>query len=57
MRLNDFDIYKDLLREKSGINLSQDKTYLLDSRLTLVAKKWDFPSLDTMTMALAGVHR
>lgn len=55
MRLNDFDIYKDLLREKSGINLSQDKTYLLDSRLTLVAKKWNFSSLDTMTMALAGV--
>lgn len=55
MRLNDFDIYKDLLRDKCGMHLSQDKTYLLDSRLTQVAKKWGFSSLDTMTMALAGV--
>jgi chemotaxis protein methyltransferase CheR len=55
MRLNDFDIYKDLLREKCGMHLSQDKTYLLDSRLTLVSKKWNFSSLDAMTMALHGV--
>lgn len=55
MRLNDFDIYKDLLREKCGLHLSQDKTYLLDSRLTVVSKKWNFSSLDSMTMALHGV--
>ena len=55
MRLNDFDIYKDLLREKSGLHLSQDKTYLLDSRLTLIAKKWNFTSIDALTRALAGV--
>ncbi len=55
MRLNDFDIYKDLLREKSGMYLSQDKSYLLDSRLTPIAKKWNFTSVETLTMALAGV--
>lgn len=55
MRLNDFDIYKDLLREKCGLYLSQDKSYLLDSRLTPVAKKWNYTSVETLTMALAGV--
>ncbi len=55
MRLNDFDIYKDLLREKAGLNLTQDKSYLLDSRLTPVAKKWHYTSVETLTMALAGV--
>lgn len=55
MRLNDFDIYKDLLREKSGLYLSQDKSYLLDSRLTPVAKKWNYTSVETLTMALHGV--
>lgn len=55
MRLNDFDIYKDLLREKAGMYLSQDKSYLLDSRLTPVAKKWNYTSVETLTMALHGV--
>lgn len=41
--------------EKSGLSLTQDKSYLLDSRLTPVSKKWGFPSLDAMTMALQGV--
>ena len=55
MRINDFDIYQNLLMEKSGLSLTQDKSYLLDSRLTPVSKKWGFPSLDAMTMALQGV--
>lgn len=55
MRLNDFDIYKDLLQEKSGLHLTQDKCYLLDSRLTPVAKKWGFHNIDILTMSLRGV--
>ncbi len=52
MRITDFDLYRDLLKEKSGLTLTQDKSYLLDSRLTPVARKWGYDSLETMTMAL-----
>jgi chemotaxis protein methyltransferase CheR len=55
MKITEFDIYRDLLKEKSGLALSNDKTYLLDSRLSPVAKKWGFESLSHMTEALNGV--
>lgn len=52
MRINDFDLYRDLLKEKSGLTLTPDKSYLLDSRLTPVARKWNYANLEAMTMAL-----
>jgi len=55
MRLIDFDIYRDLLKEKSGLVVLQDQAYLLESRLTPIASKWDFSSLDLMTSHLRGV--
>ncbi|HRQ61397.1 MAG TPA: CheR family methyltransferase, partial [Alphaproteobacteria bacterium] len=55
MRLVDFDIYRDLLKERSGLTLTPDKCYLLESRLSPVAKKWGYNSLDTMTIALQAV--
>lgn len=55
MRITHFDIYRDLIREKSGLNLSQDQSYMLDSRLGPIAKKWGYPTLDAMTVALQGV--
>lgn len=55
MRLNDFDLYKDLLKEKSGLTITPDKSYLLDSRLTPVARKHNYATIDAMTMALRGV--
>jgi len=55
MRINDFDLYKDLLKEKSGLDLGPDKAYLIDSRLTPVAKKWGYDNIDNLSMALRGV--
>lgn len=55
MRLTDFDIYRDLLKERCGLMLNPDKCYLLESRLTPVAKRWGYGSLDTMTIALQAV--
>ncbi|MCB9979212.1 MAG: protein-glutamate O-methyltransferase [Rhodospirillales bacterium] len=55
MKLQDFDVYKDLLMKKSGLVITQDKSYLLDSRLTPVAKKWNFANLDAMSVALRGI--
>lgn len=52
MRLVDIDIYMDLLKEKSGLILTQDKAYLLESRLNPVATRWGFASLDAMTSHL-----
>ncbi len=55
MRIGDFDLYKDLLKEKSGLTITPDKSYLLDSRLTPIAKKWGYPGLDALSIALRGV--
>lgn len=55
MRIIDFDIYKNLLKERSGLVLTPDKSYLLDSRLNPIAKKWGYPSLEAMTAVLQGV--
>lgn len=52
IKLSDFDLYQNLLYEKSGLVITQDKTYLLDSRLTPIAKKWNYANLDAMTVAL-----
>jgi chemotaxis protein methyltransferase CheR len=35
--------------------ITPDKSYLLDSRLTPVAKKWNFASLDVMTLQLRAL--
>lgn len=55
MRISDFDLYKDLLMEKSGLVLTPDKSYLLDSRLTPIAKEHGFESLEQMSVALRGI--
>jgi chemotaxis protein methyltransferase CheR len=55
MRITDFDVYQDLLKQKSGLVLEQDQSYLLDSRLMPIAKKWGYSSLDAMTAVLHGV--
>lgn len=55
MRISDFDLYKDFLKKRSGLTLTPDKSYLLDSRLTPVARKWGYASLDAMTLALRGM--
>tara|TARA_B100002003_G_C14097845_1_gene528026 strand:+ start:340 stop:1200 length:861 start_codon:yes stop_codon:yes gene_type:complete len=55
MRLTDFDIYQELLKEESGLVITQEKAYLLESRLNPVAAKWGFTNLETMTTALRGV--
>lgn len=55
MNIADFEIYRDLLRQNSGLVLTQDKSYLIDSRLNPVAKKWGYPDLGAMTQVLRAV--
>lgn len=52
MKITDFDIYQELLHRKSGLALTADKTYLLESRLGPIAAKWGFANLETMAAAL-----
>ncbi len=52
MQVKDFELYRDLLKQKSGLTLTQEKIYLIDSRLTPIAKKWGFASLESMTADL-----
>ncbi len=55
MKLTDYDIYSNLLREKTGMVIKPDHIYSLQSRLNPVAKKWGHNSLVTLGMALQGV--
>lgn len=55
MKVADFELYKSLLLEKSGLVITPDKSYLLDSRLTPIAKKWNYPTLEMMTLQLRAI--
>lgn len=55
MKVADFELYKSLLHEKSGLVITPDKSYLLDSRLTPIAKKWNYPTLEMMTLQLRAI--
>lgn len=49
-----FNYYQDLLLQKSGLSLSNDKTYLLITRLHPVATSLGYTDLDTFTRDLAA---
>lgn len=55
MRISNFELYRDLLHRHTGLVLPAEKSYLLDSRLTPVARRWGYPTLEGMTLALRGV--
>ncbi len=52
MNMADFDVISRLLKERSGLVLSQDKAYLLESRLGPVARKRDFAGFEQLCQAL-----
>jgi len=49
-----FALLAKLLREQSGLALPRDKEYLLESRLTPVARKHKFESIELMCQAIRG---
>ncbi len=53
MKLPVFDIYANLLKDKSGLSLTPDKSYLLESRLAPIAKKYTHTSVEAMGAALS----
>lgn len=54
MNPSDFAYLSGLVRERSGLVLTEDKTYLLESRLNPVARKWGANGLPELTRLLRG---
>ncbi|WP_158047183.1 CheR family methyltransferase [Skermanella pratensis] len=52
MKVEDFDMFSTLLKQRSGLVLSRDKAYLLESRLMPVARKWNMKGLDELAIAI-----
>lgn len=52
MKPADFDYVAKLLKDKSGLIVTQDKTYLLESRLMPVARKYNAKTLDDLIDSL-----
>lgn len=48
MKKEDFDFFATLLKQRSGLMLTQDKAYLLESRLMPVARKLGLKDLDEL---------
>lgn len=48
MNVNDFELISQLLKKRSGLVLSEDKAYLLESRLNPVARKWGLSGFDEL---------
>ena len=57
MKSPDFDLLAQLLKKESGLALTEDKLYLLESRLTPVARRFGFESLDELVAAIRAQPR
>ncbi len=52
MKVEDFDMLATLLKQQSGLVITKDKAYLLESRLMPVARKWNLKTLDDLATAI-----
>lgn len=52
MKKEDFDFIKNLLEERAGWGLSEDKLYLLDRRLTKIVRQNNWASINDLIIAL-----
>ena len=48
MNVNDFEYIAELLYKRSGLVITQEKAYLLESRLNPVARKWELDGFETL---------
>jgi chemotaxis protein methyltransferase CheR len=52
MNVDDFEFIAKLLYQRSGLVITQEKAYLLESRLNPVARKWELESFDALITAM-----
>src|SRR3546814_16086166 len=56
MNVKDFEYIAQLLYKRSGLVITQEKAYLLESRLNPVAREWDFEGIDALIEPLRSKH-
>ena len=52
MKPEDFDLFATMVKQRSGLVLTREKAYLLESRLLPVARKYNLKSLEEMAQAI-----
>jgi chemotaxis protein methyltransferase CheR len=52
MNVTDFEMIAQILKQRSGLALSKDKAYLIESRLNPVARKWNYSGFDELAGAI-----
>lgn len=52
MNQADFDVFSTILKKRSGLFLAIEKSYLLQSRLLPVARKWNLASVEELANAI-----
>jgi len=52
MKNENFEMFAALLKRRSGLVLTKDKAYLLESRLTPLARKWQVKNIDDLAQRL-----
>ena len=52
MNVSEFEFIADLLKKRSGLALTKEKAYLIESRLNPVARKWNFAGFDELVQAM-----
>ncbi|WP_419901436.1 CheR family methyltransferase [Kiloniella sp.] len=56
MNVSDFDYISQFLKKRSGLVLSQDKAYLLESRLNPVARKYGLSGFDELVQKVRATN-
>lgn len=49
MKSSDFEYYEKMLYKESGLVITPDKSYLLDSRLSPIVRKWSLGTFEALT--------
>jgi len=52
MKVEDFELFSKIVYQRSGLVLTKEKAYLLDSRLMPIARRWNLAGLDELANAL-----
>jgi len=52
MKPEDFELFSGIVKQRSGLILTPDKAYLLESRLPPVARKYSFKTIDELAHAV-----
>ncbi len=50
MKQEDFDLFSVIVKQRSGLVLTSDKSYLLESRLIPVARKWNLKTIEDLAV-------